>query len=95
MNTKQGVTLIVVRILLLTLSCVGLGRGARWGPGSGYPLRCLAASCSAPHPDPACCSSAAAATARSLQPMANWRFGSIFRNSIPPVRWVDIMLYFI
>merc|ERR1719330_601030 len=36
--------------------------------------------------DPNCCSGAQQGIGRSIQPLANWRFGSIFRNSIPPVR---------
>ena len=50
-------------------------------------LDCLTVDCSV-HYQPRCCSSHHQAVGRSLKPLANWRFGSIFRNSIPPVRWV-------
>ena len=48
-------------------------------------LDCLAVDCTVHH-QPRCCSSHHQAVGRSLKPLANWRFGSIFRNSIPPVR---------
>merc|ERR1719510_1334971 len=48
-------------------------------------LDCLSVDCSFHH-QARCCSSHHQALGRSLKPLANWRFGSIFRNSIPPVR---------
>ena len=48
-------------------------------------LDCLRVDCTVQH-QPRCCSSHHQALGRSLKPLANWRFGSIFRNSIPPVR---------
>jgi len=61
--------------------------GQRFGNqrGSGYTLSCLTVNCQTKW-DPNCCSGAQQGIGRSIQPLANWRFGSIFRNSIPPVR---------
>jgi len=61
--------------------------GHRFGNqgGSGYALSCLSVNCQVKW-DPNCCSGAQQGIGRSIQPLANWRFGSIFRNSIPPVR---------
>jgi len=53
--------------------------------GSGYALSCLSFNCQAKW-DPNCCSGSQQGIGRSIKPLANWRFGSIFRNSIPPVR---------
>ena len=50
-----------------------------------FRLECLSVDCSSQQYH-TCCSSHSRGSARSLQPLANWRFGSIFRNSIPPVR---------
>ena len=53
---------------------------------SGYQLSCLSVDCSLHHAH-TCCSAHSQARGRSLQPLANWRFGSVFRNSIPPTRY--------
>lgn len=61
--------------------------GHRFGNqgGSGYALSCLSVNCQEKW-DPNCCSGAQQGVGRSIQPLANWRFGSMFRNSIPPER---------
>jgi len=58
---------------------------SRYGRGDQYQLTCLNIDCSHQYVD-TCCSARHQGVGRSLQPLANWRFGSIFRNSIPPVR---------
>lgn len=52
----------------------------------GYQLSCLGVDCSSLHHAHSCCSAHSQARGRSLQPLANWKFGSVFRNSIPPTR---------
>jgi len=57
---------------------------SRYGRGD-YQLGCLNIDCSRQYVE-SCCTARHQGVGRSLQPLANWRFGSIFRNSIPPVR---------
>jgi len=81
--------LLSFRHLLIFLSLIihSMQAGQRFGSkgGSGYTLSCLSVNCQVKW-DPNCCSGAQQGIGRSIQPLANWRFGSIFRNSIPPVR---------
>jgi hypothetical protein len=75
-------------LLLLLISTIpAVPAGHRFGNQgrSGYALSCLSVNCQMKW-DPHCCSGAQQGIGRSIQPLANWRFGSIFRNSIPPVR---------
>jgi len=52
-----------------------------------YHLSCMSIDCrSCQNNAHRCCSSQHQGQSRSLQSMANWRFGSVFRNSIPPPR---------
>ena len=52
---------------------------------SDYNLHCIHVNCNYQHVEQ-CCSASSQNMGRSLSPLANWRFGSVFRNSIPPAR---------
>jgi len=85
---KMGQSVYKGPLLILLIHIIPeFQAGKRYGnPGrSGYALSCLSVNCQAKW-DPNCCSGSQQGIGRSIQPLANWRFGSIFRNSIPPVR---------
>jgi len=85
---RLGLVTLHRSLLVLLLGTIpAFQAGHRFGNqgGSGYALSCLSVNCQMKW-DPNCCSGAQQGIGRSIQPLANWRFGSIFRNSIPPVR---------